>query len=109
MIGWLLDSLPWWTYVIVIGGAVLITLPWTLPIATAIWNALPSWARFVLGGFVAVWLAYIAGRNRGKKNAEERQKAADAKAHETRRRTDDEISKMGQSAVKKELDKWNRD
>jgi phosphotransferase system glucose/maltose/N-acetylglucosamine-specific IIC component len=109
MISWLVDTLPWWSYVVFIGGAALLTMPWWLPVATAIWNALPSWARFALGGFLAVFIAYIAGRNRGKKNAEERQRANDAKAHEERRRTEDEVSKMGKDAVKRELDKWNRD
>lgn len=106
---WLLDFLPWWIWYAAVGAALVFTLPWWMPTAVLLWGRLPPWARFLLGGVLAVLAAYLAGRNRGTSNERARQKARDAKAVRQRTETDSEVERKSDDQVKKELERWNRD
>lgn len=97
------DWIPWWVWPILLGGGGvgLAFIPGVAAFALGIWNALPGWARWLLGGFVVAWIAYMRGRNLGARAVRERQAQLDRQAVDkakevTKRneqRTDDEIDK----------------
>lgn len=109
MIGWPLDLVPWWLWFVAAGGALLATLPLWWPAALAIWGALPNWARVMLGGFVTIAAAYLAGRNRGRANERERQRHIDNTAIERRRDSDAAVDAMPPDQRRKEMEEWYRD
>jgi hypothetical protein len=104
-LNWFWDVLPWWVWLIPAGMAA--ALFWQPLLAT--YMALPSWARYVLGGFVAALLAYLAGRNKGRDNAREEQRRRDAQAVEKRKKSDNRIDALPESEKQRKWNEWLRD
>lgn len=101
---WVFDYIPWWVWPILLGGggvALFALVPGFAALALGIWNALPNWARWLLGGALVALLAFLRGRNLGARDVRDRQAQLDRqavdKAHEVTKRnqdrTDDEIDK----------------
>lgn len=109
MIAWVIDWVPWWGWATLVGVVLLFTLQFWYPLAVTIWNALPSWARWGLIGVTGGFLAYLAGRNKGRRNAAEEQRRKDAAAIKARLESNQRVERMSPAAKKRELDKWMRD
>lgn len=73
-LGWLLDTTPWWLWLV--GAAVLLAA--TYQLWAPIWALLPRPLKVAAGGLVALVLAYLAGRNRGAAGALHRAKEREA-------------------------------
>lgn len=106
---WLLDWLPWWVWPATIGLGLLLTFQFWWPLALTIWNALPNWARLALVGLTGGFLAYLAGRNKGRRNAAEEQRRKDAAAVQKRLEVEQKVQRMTPAERKRELDSWLRD
>lgn len=106
----IVDSIPWQVYVgvgvVVIGLALWFASPIILPI----WHLIPLPARVAIAGVVAAFLAWIAGRNRGRSNAEEEERRRNAEALQKRTEVDRDVGKMSDQEVDQKLrDRWSRD
>lgn len=106
---WLLDWMPWWVWPALIGLALLVTMNLWLPVATLIWNRLPVSVRWVLVGVGTAGLAYLAGRNRGRRNALEEQRRREAQAIQKRLEVNRRVDRMTPEEADKEDDRWVRD
>lgn len=105
----LIDQIPWWVYVI---GFLLVagTLVYMFsPVLIPIWNALPKWVRWLLGGIFVVFLVFIKGRNMGHENAVKEQEKRNAEGERRREQLHEAINKANSSDVDRRLDKWMRD
>jgi hypothetical protein len=105
MIGWLFDVIPWWVYL----GAGIAVAAMTYPMWSTVWLWLPRPVKAVIILIGTAGLAYFAGRNRGFKNARDRQKEADAQATNRRLETNAEVDRMPAADRDKSLDRWMRD
>lgn len=105
----IVDHVPAWVYMVVavLGAGALFYF--FSPILVPIWNMMPTWLKVLLGGMGAAFIAWIAGRNRGRANAEEEERRKNAEALRKRTEVDTRVDKMDKTAVDHELDKWRRD
>lgn len=106
----IVDSIPWWVYAVV-GTAAIGTVLWfASPIVLPIWHLIPLPARVAIVGVGAAFLAWIAGRNRGRANAEEEERRRNAEALQKRTEVDRDIGKMPDNEIDQKLrDRWSRD
>jgi hypothetical protein len=80
------------------------------PILIPLWNMLPTPLKAVLIGVSAAFLAWIAGRNVGRHNAEEEERRRNAEALQKRTEVDREVTNLsGKQAQDKLRDRWSRD
>lgn len=105
MFSWIIDAIPYWVWLAVIAVA----LASTYPMWSAIWAFLPRPIKAAIVIVATGGIAYIAGRNRGFKNARDRQKEADAQATKRRLDTNAEVDRMRPADRDKSLDGWMRD
>lgn len=106
---WILDWVPWWVWWVLIGGAAIALAPLWVPIGRGIWAILPNWARIGLVGLVGVLTAYLAGRNRGRRNALEEQRRREAQAIQKRLEVNRRVDRMTPEEANKEDERWVRD
>lgn len=99
------DWVPWWAWYVIGAIALFATLPYWYPI----WAILPRWLKTILIALGAFFAAYLMGRNRGRRNAEQERQQNDANAIQNRQKVDQEISNLPPAAVDKRLDRWVRD
>jgi len=102
---WILDYVPYWVWVV----AAVAALAATYPFWSAIWFALPNWLKIALIGTAGLIVAYLAGRNRGTKNAKDAQDKANAQATKQRLETNAEVTNLNAADRKRQFDKWLRD
>lgn len=105
---WLFDHIPWYVWLLIAGGgggAILALVPGALALVLGVWNMLPGWARWTLGGAVVAGLAYFKGRNTGRDNAEAEQKRVDDKANVTAIEVNKRVDKLPDTEVDKALEK----
>lgn len=105
MFSWIFDHIPWWAWFV----AAAIGLAATYPMWSAIWLLLPRPVKVALAVVAGLVAAYLAGRNRGVANEQERQKEANAKAVKRRLDTNEEVSRLDSGTRDKQLDGWMRD
>lgn len=105
MISWILDFVPYWVWIIVVG----IALAATYQIWFAIWLALPRWLKTAIIATASLGLVYLAGRNRGAAGERDRQKKASEQAARRREEIEDEIRDIGHADVDRRLNQWMRD
>jgi hypothetical protein len=106
----IVDHIPTWGWVVIIGAPVGAALYFAGPILLPIWNMLPTPVKLLLGGMVAAFLAYMGGRARGRWNAEEEERQRDADALRKRTEVDNAIDKKSPDQVQQDLRKrWSRD
>lgn len=106
----IVDHIPWWVYMV--GGTIGIgALLWFFsPVLIPLWNVLPTPVKAVLIGVSAAFLAWIAGRNVGRHNAEEGERRRNADALRKRTEVDREVTNMsGKQTEDKLRDRWSRD
>jgi membrane protein implicated in regulation of membrane protease activity len=106
----IVDHTPVWVYIVVGGAGIGAAFWFASPVLVPLWNITPKWIKVVLAFVVSVALAALAGRYRGRKDAEDLEKKREADALRKRQEVDNEIGKMGGSEVDKKLrDRWSRD
>lgn len=106
---WIIDHIPVWVYVVVIVLGTGALFYFFSPILVPLWNLTPRWVKVAGGAVLSVILAALAGRYKGRKDAEEEQRRRDAEAIETRKKVDDEVSHLSPDDRRKRLDGWVRD
>jgi len=105
VIDWIFDHIPYWVWLVGLGAALIATYPmWS-----AIWALLPRPVKLLLVALVAGAAAYLAGRNRGTKDAKAAQDKANAQATKRRLETNAEVTNLDPATRKREFDKWLRD
>lgn len=112
MISYILDAVPWWLWLGLIGGcggAIFAFVPGALALAVSVWNMMPRPVKIGLAFVAAIALAFLGGRNKGFRNAQERQRQNDAKATETRAAVDREVRNMKPEERDARLEKYYRD
>jgi len=97
MIGWLLDAVPLWAWLILAAVALM-----------AAWRLLGLRGVIAAAGAVAGFLAYRTGRKQGGADALARQHKADAKAVENHDRIEAETDRMSDAQLDAENEKWVR-
>ena len=105
----IVDHIPIWVYVVVGCAGAGALMYFFSPIIIPLWNLLPNWLKWFLGFVVAMFLAIMGGRYKGRKDAEEEQRERDAEALKNRTKVDNEVNKLDRPAVDKRLDPWMRD
>ena len=105
----ILDHIPVWVYVVVACAGAGALMYFFSPIIIPLWNLLPNWLKWTLGFIVAMFLAVMGGRVKGRRDAEEEQAKRDAAAISNRKKIDDEVAKLDRPAVDKRLDPFMRD
>jgi Na+/H+ antiporter NhaC len=107
--GYIIDQIPWWLYAWVIAIAVGAVLYFFAPIVVPLWQRSPAWFKWAVALVTGIGLAFIAGRNRGNKNAQVEQERKNAQAEQRRVDVHKEVSTLKRPVVDKRLDKWMRD
>lgn len=106
----IVDHIPWWVYMVLGVGGIGALFYFFSPILVPLWNMLPTWLKAALIGISAAFLAWIAGRNAGRHNAEEEERRRNADAMKKRVEVDNVVDKKSSSQVQKDLrDRWSSD
>lgn len=105
----IVDHIPWWVYMVVGTLGIGALFYFFSPVLIPLWNMLPTPVKVALAGITAAFLAWIAGRNIGRRNAEEEERRRNADALKKRTEVDSAVDKMDKKTVNSELDKWRRD
>lgn len=106
----IVDHIPWWVYMVAGTLGLGALFYFFSPILVPLWNMLPTWLKAALIGISAAFLAWIAGRNTGRHNAEEEERRKNADALKTRTEVDREVGKIsGGEAQKRLRDRWGLD
>lgn len=105
----IVDHVPWWVYMVLGTAGVGALFYFFSPILIPIWNMLPTPLKVALGGLAAAFLAWIAGRNMGRHNAEEEERRRNADALKKRNEVDNAVNRMDKKDVDAGLDRWRRD
>lgn len=103
-----LDYIPWWVWPVLLGGggvALWVFVPGIAAFALSIYNMLPSWARWLIGGAFVALLAYLRGRNIGRDNATAEQRKVDEKSSTAAKEVDRRVEKLNDDEVDRELEK----
>lgn len=109
MFDWIVDHIPIWGWVLIIGLPVLVAFYFASPVLIPLWNITPRWLKLLLGAIGAVFLAFMGGRYRGHANAEEEERRRNAEALRKRQEVENETSKMSGGEIDKKLrDRWSR-
>jgi protein-S-isoprenylcysteine O-methyltransferase Ste14 len=106
---WIIDHIPIWVWLVLLFGGTGALFYFFSPILVPIWNLTPRWIKVLGAGIISVILAALAGRYKGRRDAEDEQRKRDAQAIETRKETHDEVQKLSPSDRRKRLDGWVRD
>jgi membrane protein implicated in regulation of membrane protease activity len=106
---WVIDHIPVWVYVVIIIGGTGALFYFFSPILVPLWNLTPRWVKVAGGAILSVILAALAGRYRGRKDAEEEQKKRDAEAIANRNKVNEDVEKLSPTDQRKRLDGWVRD
>ena len=106
---WIIDHTPIWVWLVMLFGFAGAMFYFFSPILVPLWNMTPRWIKVLGGAILSVILAALAGRYKGRKDAEEEQRRRDAQALENRNKVHDEIQKLSPDDRRKRLDGWVRD
>jgi hypothetical protein len=109
IMNYILDHVPWWMWVV--GGMVVVggLFAFFAPVLMPLWAMVPKPVKVALGGIIAVGVAFLAGRNRGTSDEQQREKERDAEAVHHREDVNKEVANLDDAAVDKRIDKWMRD
>ena len=107
---WIIDHIPIWVWLVILFGGLGALFYFFSPILVPIWNLMPKWLKVLLGGIVSVTLAALAGRYRGRKDAEEEQRRRDAEALQKRKEVEDAVNKLPPGEAENRLrNRWSSD
>lgn len=107
---WIIDHIPLWGWLVIVFGVGGVILAYAYPVLLPIWRMLPTPVKAGLITIGALILAFLGGRYRGRRNAEEEQRKRDAQALQKRTEVDHEVDKLTDTQTKDRLrDRWTRD
>jgi hypothetical protein len=110
IVNYIIDHTPLWAWLTGGGIAVAVLLYLFSPILVPLWQALPQPVKIAIGFVVSIVLALLAGRHKGRQNAEAEERARNARAAQTRREVDADVNKLKEGDAAKTLrDRWSRD
>lgn len=104
-----LDHVPTFVWLIITFAVVGTVYYFFSPIITAIAAVTPTWVKVALGGLAALVLAFIYGRYRGAKTAQELEKQKQAAAVETRSKIDASTKNASDAELDERAGRWMRD
>lgn len=102
---WVLMVMPWYGWIILIGGALALTVPWWLPV----WTRLPGWAKFLLGGAAIGFVANMAGRQQNAALRDEKDKQRDARTAAARDAGVKAVKQLSNAELQKRANRWVED
>jgi hypothetical protein len=106
----ILDMIPWWGWVVIVGTPIGVLLYFFGPILLPIWRMLPLWLRAVILGVGAAFIAWMGGRHVGAENEKEKERRRNAEALGKRTEVDREIGSLNAGEAEKRLrDRWGSD
>lgn len=106
----IIDSIPWWGWVIIVGAPIGALLFYFGPVLLPIWRMLPLWLRALILGIGAAFIAWMGGRHVGRENAREEERRRNAEALNKRVEVDHEVDKLNEGEAAKRLrDRWGSD
>jgi membrane protein implicated in regulation of membrane protease activity len=106
---WIVDHIPVWVYIVAGGLGIGAAFYFFSPILVPLWNLTPRWVKVVGAFIVSIFLAAVAGRYRGRHDAEEEERRKNAEALRKRQEVENETNKMSSGEVDKKLrDRWSR-
>lgn len=110
-LAWLFSPESWWLWLLMGGGAGVAAffVPAILPALTAIWNALPSWARTALLAAGTLGASMLVAWSYGYRQRAAEEKARRANAAARRKEIDNEVGRLSDRDLDRELDRWMRD
>lgn len=103
------NQIPWWVYLAVGLAAVGSALWFASPIVLPIWRMIPLPARVAFAGIGAAFLAWIAGRNKGARDARTLQRENDARAIKNHDEVQKEVRNLSPAERDRRLNEWMRD
>jgi len=106
---YVLDHTPIWVWLVILFGGVGALFYFFSPVLIPLWNITPRWIKVTLAFILSVILAALAGRYRGRKDADEERRKNDAAAIQNREKTHDEIQNLSPDDRRKRLGGWVRD
>lgn len=105
----ILDHTPVWVWLVILFGGTGALFYFFSPILVPLWNITPKWIKVVLAFILSVTLAALAGRYKGRKDADDERKKNDAAAIKNREDVHNEVQNLDPSERRKQLNKWVRD
>lgn len=106
----IIDSIPWWGWVIIVGTPIAALLYFFYPILIPLWRMLPLWIRALIIGVGAAFIAWMGGRHVGRENAREEERRRNADALRKRTEVDREVGSLNEGEAEKRLrDRWGSD
>ncbi len=109
MIGWIIDAIPWWGWLLIVATIAGPPIYIFWPIVLGVWERLPASARIALIGLGGALIAYLSGRNQGRNNEIERQKQRDLRAEQTRKAVDASVDAKTEKQKDEDWKRWQRD
>lgn len=107
MFNWIIDHIPLWAWIVLVVAGGGVVLAYTYPILLPIWRMLPGPVKALLITVGVGALAFLGGRHKGRKNAEEEERRRNAEALQKRVEVDREVGKLsGDEAQKRLRDRW---
>jgi membrane protein implicated in regulation of membrane protease activity len=107
---WIIDHIPIWGWVVIIGVPVGALLYFFGPILLPLWRMLPLPVRLGIMAVGAAFLAFMGGRYRGRANAEDEQRRREAQAIQKRTEVDHDVDILSDKGRQDKLrDRWTRD
>lgn len=105
----ILDHIPIWGWVVIIGVPICAALYFFYPILIPIWRMLPEWLKALILAIGATFIAYMGGRYKGRWDAEQADKKRDAEALQKRTEVDNAVDKQtGKQTSDALRDRWTR-
>jgi hypothetical protein len=106
----ILDSIPWWGWVIIVGAPIAALLYLFYPILIPIWRAMPLWLRAVILGIGAAFIAWMGGRKVGADHEKEKERQRNAEALRKRGEVEREVDNLKEGDAAQRLrDRWGSD
>jgi hypothetical protein len=104
----IVDHIPTWGWVVIIGVPILAAFYFASPILIPLWNMMPTPLKLFLGAIGAGMLAYLGGRYKGRKDAEDADARRDQVAIQKRSEVDARVDKMPVGQAEQTLrNKWS--
>ena len=110
MLNLIMDHIPWWGWLIIIGVPISALLIYFGPVLIPLWLRLPLWLRTLLIFLGVGFLIYRGGVYQGRKNEEDEERRRNANALNKRAEVDNEVGRMSRKEVDQKLrDRWGAD
>lgn len=104
LVNWIINSIPLWAWVTIVGAVLLATYSLWLPI----WNLLPGKVKVAIIFVATLGGAYLAGRYKGARDERDLVAKRNAEAIQKRLEVNREVDKLSNKEVDDKLKPWIR-